>query len=340
MTTYIVSLSPHEKGPLSTEKIMWGVVLALLPSFGFAAYFFGIRAIVVTLVAAITCILTELIIQKYLMKTTVTALDGSAAITGILLAFNVPSSIPLWEIVVGAVFAIAIGKMAFGGLGRNPFNPALLGRAFMLASFPVDMTTWPIPVKTQWLWNMGKTVDGTTAATPLGFLKEGVKMGDSVGALAANRPELFDYLNLFVGNVGGCIGEVSALAILIGGIYLMYRKIISWHIPVFYLAALALITGIFWLSDPAKYADPLFHILAGGAMLGAWFMATDMVTSPMTAKGQIIFAVCGGLLCGLIRLFGSFPEGCSYSILIMNAFVPLIDKYVKPTRFGKEVNYA
>jgi len=340
MTRYIVSLSPHEKGPLSTEKIMWGVVLALLPSFGFAAYFFGIRAIVVTLVATIACILTEFVIQKYLMKTTVTAFDGSAAVTGILLAFNVPSSIPLWEIVAGSVFAIAIGKMAFGGLGRNPFNPALLGRAFMLASFPVDMTTWPIPVKTQWLWTMGKTVDGTTAATPLGFLKEGVKMGDSVGALATNRPELFDYFNLFIGNVGGCIGEVSALAILIGGGYLVYNKIISWHIPVFYLLALALITGIFWLVDPTKYADPLFHVLAGGAMLGAWFMATDMVTSPMTVKGQIIFAVCGGLLCGLIRLFGSFPEGCSYSILIMNAFVPLIDKYVKPTRFGKEVNYG
>jgi len=340
MSRYIVSLSPHEKGPLSTEKIMWGVVLALLPSFGFAAYFFGIRAIVVTLVATIACILTEFVIQKYLMKTTVTAFDGSAAVTGILLAFNVPSSIPLWEIIVGAVFAIAIGKMAFGGLGRNPFNPALLGRAFMLASFPVDMTTWPIPVKTQWLWEMGKNIDGTTAATPLGFMKEGLKMGKDIPALMNISPERFDYLNLFIGNIGGCIGEVSAFAIILGGIYLLYKKIITWHIPIFYLGGLALITSIFWIMDSTKYADPLFHLLAGGAMLGAWFMATDMVTSPMTVKGQIVFAVCGGLLCGLIRIFGSFPEGCSYSILIMNAFVPLIDKYVKPTRFGKEVNYG
>ncbi|HNT29123.1 MAG TPA: RnfABCDGE type electron transport complex subunit D [bacterium] len=340
MSNTIVSLSPHAKGPLSTEKVMWGVVIALLPSFAFSAYFFGIRAIVVTLVATIACILTEFVIQKYLMRTTVTAFDGSAAITGILLAFNVPSSIPIWQMVLGAVFAIAIGKMVFGGLGRNPFNPALLGRAFMLASFPVDMTTWPIPVKTQWLWEMGKKVDGTTAATPLGFFKEGIKMGGSMGDLVAQRPELYDYFNLFIGNVGGCIGEVSSFAILLGGIYLLYKKIITWHIPVFYLGGLALITGIFWWMEPAKYADPLFHLFAGGAMLGAWFMATDMVTSPMTVKGQILFAVCGGLLCGLIRLFGAFPEGCSYSILIMNAFVPLIDKYIKPTRFGKEVNYG
>jgi electron transport complex protein RnfD len=274
------------------------------------------------------------------MKTTVTAFDGSAAITGILLAFNVPSSIPIWEVVLGAVFAIAIGKMVFGGLGRNPFNPALLGRAFMLVSFPVDMTTWPIPVTTQWLWDMGKAVDGTTAATPLGYLKEGVKMGESVTSLVAASPERFDYFNLFIGNVGGCIGEASAFAILLGGIYLLYKKIITWHIPVFYLGGLALITGVLWAMDPTKYADPLFHILAGGAMLGAWFMATDMVTSPMTVKGQIVFALCGGLLCGLIRIFGGYPEGCSYSILIMNAFVPLIDKYIKPTRFGKEVNYG
>ncbi len=340
MSNYIVSLSPHAKGPLTTEKVMWGVVIALMPSFAFSAYYFGIRGIVVTLVATIACILTEFVIQKYLMKTTVTAFDGSAAITGLLLAFNVPSSIPIWEVILGAVFAIAIGKMVFGGLGRNPFNPALLGRAFMLASFPVDMTTWPKPVTTQWLWNMGASVDGTTAATPLGYLKEGVKMGESVTNLVAASPERFDHFNLFIGNVGGCIGEVSAFAILLGGIYMLYRKIITWHIPVFYLGGLALITGIFWAMDPTKYADPLFHLLAGGAMLGAWFMATDMVTSPMTVKGQILFAVCGGLLCGLIRMFGAFPEGCSYSILIMNAFVPLIDKYIKPTRFGKEVNYG
>ncbi len=338
--SYVVSLSPHEKGTFTVEKVMWGVVIALIPSFLFSLYFFGIRAFVVTAVAMIVCILTEYGIQKFMMKTKVTAFDGSAAITGILLAFNVPSSIPLWEIIIGSFFSIAIGKMVFGGLGKNPFNPALIGRAFMLASFPVDMTSWPKPIETQWLWNMGKAVDGTTAATPLGILKEGVKMGETVPQLADKFPASFDYFNLFIGNVGGCIGEVSAFAIILGGIYMMYKKIITWHIPVFYLASIALFTGIFWLIDPSKYADPLFHILAGGVMLGGFFMMTDMVTSPMTIKGQIIFAISAGVLCGAIRLFGGYPEGCSYSILIMNAFVPLIDKYVKPVRFGKEVNYG
>lgn len=327
-----ISLSPHQKGDLDVEKIMWGVIIALLPALAASVYFYGFSAIKVVLIGMVSCIALEYLIQKFVLKTKVTAFDGSAAITGLLLAFNVPANIPYWQLLIGAVAAIGIAKMAFGGLGKNPFNPALVGRAFMLASFPVQMTTWPLPLHR--IWELG--ADAVSTATPLGILKEGVREGIPAAELMDKMPSYFD---MFIGNVAGCIGEVSALAIIIGGIYLLSRKIITFHIPVFYLLSLAGFTAVFWLLNPAKYADPLFHILTGGAMLGAWFMATDMVTSPMSHKGQIVFAVAGGILCGAIRLFGSYPEGCSYSILIMNAFVPLIDKYIKPKRFGKEVNY-
>ncbi|MCP5104478.1 MAG: RnfABCDGE type electron transport complex subunit D [bacterium] len=320
----LISLSPHEKGDENVEKIMWGVVIALAPAFLASVYFYGLHAVRVVVLAVLFCIGIEYVAQKFILKIKVTAFDGSAAITGLLLAFNVPSSIPWWQLLVGSAAAIGIAKMAFGGLGKNPFNPALVGRAFMLASFPVQMTTWPVPLKN--LWSLG--ADAVTSATPLGVLAD------------KGPADLPGYMDLFLGSIGGCIGEISALAILIGGIYMIVRKVITWHIPVFYLLSLAGFSGVLWLVDPSKYADPLFHLLAGGAMLGAWFMATDMVTSPMSVKGQIIFAVCGGILCGAIRLFGSYPEGCSYSILIMNAFVPLIDKFAKPKRFGREVNYG
>lgn len=331
-----ISLSPHEKGDLSVEKIMWGVVIALIPSFGMSVYYFGFDAIKVVLLAVVFCVAIEFLIQKFVLKSDVTAMDGSAVITGILLAYNVPSNIPVWQLFAGSVVAIGVSKMAFGGLGKNPFNPALVGRAFMLASFPVEMTTWPKPLSN--IWDMG--ADAVTSATPLGRLAEGGV--NSLGKVADAVPPLepVSYMDLFIGNVGGALGEISAAAILIGGIYMLFRKIITWHIPVFYLLSLAGFSAVLWLIDPSKYADPLFHLLAGGAMLGAWFMATDMVTSPMSVKGQIIFAIAGGILCGAIRIFGSYPEGCSYSILIMNAFVPIIDKYSKPKRFGKEVNYG
>lgn len=329
----MVSLSPHEKGDQQVEKIMWGVMIALIPALAFSVIFYGLQALRVVVLTMIFCMGTEYLIQKFLLKIKITAFDGSAAITGILLAFNVPSGVPWWQLLAGSIIAIGVSKMAFGGLGNNPFNPALVGRAFMLASFPVQMTTWPIPMKN--LWVLGS--DAITSATPLGILKEGVRAGKTITELSNHLPNYFD---MFIGNMGGCIGEISALAIIIGGIYMLYRKIISWHIPVFYLGSLAGFTGIFWLVNPEKFADPIFHLLMGGAMLGAWFMATDMVTSPMSVKGQIIFAIFGGVLCGAIRIFGSYPEGCSYSILIMNAFVPLIDKYIKPKRFGTEVNYV
>jgi len=320
----VVSLSPHQKGDFQVDKIMWGVVIALVPSFLASVYFYGINAIKVVVLAMVFCIGIEWVVQKFVTKEKVTAFDGSAAITGLLLAFNVPSTIPWWQLLAGSAIAIGVAKMAFGGLGKNPFNPALVGRAFMLASFPVQMTTWPVPLQN--VWSFG--ADAVTSATPLGTLAEKGVAG------------LPSYMDLFIGKVGGCIGEVSALAILIGGLYMIYKKIITWHIPVFYLGSLAAFSGVLYLIDSTKYADPLFHILAGGAMLGAWFMATDMVTSPMSVKGQIIFAIGGGVLCAAIRIFGSYPEGCSYSILIMNAFVPLIDKYVKPKQFGTEVNYG
>jgi electron transport complex protein RnfD len=332
MKALIISFSPHEKGTLTTDNIMWNVVLALMPAFLSSIYFYGIRAIVVTGVAMLACMLIQYLIERFLLCSEIEALDGSAAITGMLLAFNLPSGIPLWQVVIGSIVAIGIAKMPFGGIGKNPFNPALIGRAFMLVSFPVDMTTWPLPEKTPWLWN----ADVITGATPLGVLKENIQ-SLPYSQLSNQLPSHFD---MFLGTVGGCIGETSALALLLGGGYLLYKKIISWHIPVFYLGTLFVFTAMFSLINPDQYADPLFHVLAGGAVLGAVYMATDMVTSPMTRKGQIIFAVGGGLLCGLIRLFGAFPEGCSYSILIMNAFVPLIDKYTKPQRFGKEVNFG
>jgi electron transport complex protein RnfD len=320
----VVSLSPHEKGDLNVEKVMWGVVIALVPAFLASVYFYGFNAVKVVVLAMVFCIGIEYLIQKFMLKQEITAFDGSAAVTGLLLAFNVPSGVPWWQLLIGSAAAIGVAKMAFGGLGKNPFNPALVGRAFMLASFPVEMTTWPKPMEK--IWSFG--VDAVTGATPLGVLAE------------QGPADLPGYMDLFLGKVGGCIGEVSAVAIIIGGIYMLYKKIITWHIPVYYLLSLAGFTGLLYLIDASKYADPLFHLLAGGAMLGAWFMATDMVTSPMSVKGQIIFAVGGGILCGAIRIFGSYPEGCSYSILIMNAFVPLIDKYAKPRRFGKEVNYG
>ena len=319
-----VSLSPHEKGHLTTNKIMWLVCAALIPSFISALYNFGIRALVVVAASLVFCVGIEYLIQKFLLKTKVTICDGSAAVTGLLLAFNMPSSIPLWQLFIGALVAIGIAKMAFGGLGKNPFNPALVGRAFLLISFPVSMTTWPQPGITRFVWN----VDAMTAATPLGNIK----------LHAFNQ--LPDYWDLFIGTVGGSLGETSALAILLGGLFLIYKKIISWHIPFFFLATILVFTGIAWLVNPEAFVNPLYHILGGGVMLGAFFMLTDMVTSPMNPKGQIIFAIGAGIICSCIRLWGAYPEGCMFSILIMNAFVPLIDKYIKPKRFGSEVNYG
>lgn len=315
-----VSLSPHIQSRESVAKVMWTVNMALLPALAVSVYNFGIRVLAIMAVSVIAAVLTEWLITRFMFKREPTISDGSAVLTGLLLSFNVPSNIPLWMIAVGSIFAIGVGKMAFGGLGHNPFNPAFVGRAFMLASWGQAMTSWPEVTHKVLSWG---GADAVTAATPLGQLAE--------GTAPAKLPHLID---LFLGSTGGSMGEISALAILIGGLYLLYRKIITWEVPVLFITSLGIFTGIFWLIDPNTYADPMFHILAGGVMLGAWFMATDMVTSPMTFRGRVIFAVSAGVLTGIIRLFGSYPEGVSYAILIMNAFTPIIDKYVLPRRFG------
>jgi electron transport complex protein RnfD len=324
-----VSPSPHQQSPETTRKLMLGVVIALLPALAASIYYFGMGAIIVTLTSVLSCVAVEYLIQKFILKTKPSVSDGSAVVTGLLLAFNVPSNLPVLIIIIGAIVAIGVAKMTFGGLGNNPFNPALVGRVFLLISFPVRMTSWPVPSG----FHTNYT-DAVTGATPLGILSEGVKNGEAVSALMDKIPS---HMQMFYGRMGGSMGEVAALALIIGGIYLLLRKIISWHIPVSILVTVTLFTGIMWLIDPTKYADPVFHLLTGGLMLGAIFMATDYVTSPMTHKGMIIYGAGIGVITVLIRNWGAYPEGVSFAILIMNAFVPLLNMYIKPRRFGKEV---
>jgi electron transport complex protein RnfD len=269
----------------------------------------------------------EWAISKYMLKRTPTISDGSAILTGLLLGFNLPSNLPIWIILIGALVAIGIGKMTFGGLGCNPFNPALVGRCFLLVSFPAQMTSWP--VVGQW----SSYVDATTGATPLSIMKVAIKTGD-----ASVLEQLPSSLNLLLGNVteggAGTIGEICALALLIGLAYMLWKKIITWHIPVSIIVTVAVFAGIMHVVDPSIYPSPEYHLLSGGLMLGAIFMATDYVTSPMNHRGQLVYGVCIGLITMVIRLWGSYPEGMSFAIFIMNAFVPLINTYVKPQRFS------
>ncbi|WP_372800681.1 RnfABCDGE type electron transport complex subunit D [Lutibacter sp.] len=325
----IISASPHVHSDRTSKKLMYDVVIALIPAFLVSLYVFGIRAFIVTAVAIISCLLFEYLIQKYLMKTKVTIGDGSALLTGILLAFNLPSGLPIWMIVIGSLVAIGIAKLSFGGLGFNIFNPALVGRVFLLVSFPVQMTMWPTAVE-----NNTTIADAVTGATPLGVIKEGLMFGDTMSTIATKIPSTVE---LFLGLTGGSIGEMSSLALLIGGMYLIIRKVITWHIPITMLVTMAVMTGIFWMVNPEQYANPLIHILSGGALLGAFFMATDLVTSPVTKKGMIVFAIGIAVITVVIRLFGAYPEGVSFAILIMNAFVPLINTYFKPRRFGSKI---
>ena len=322
-----VSGSPHVHGTETVKKIMWSVVIALLPALVVSVYYFGLLVLILTLVSIATCVLVEFLIQRFMLKENVSVTDGSAVITGLLLAFNVPANLPVWILMIGAFVAIAIAKMPFGGLGKNPFNPALVGRVFLLISFPVQMTTWPKPTP---VWSLG--ADVITGPTPLGILKEGVKNGQAVGDLMNEMPT---YVNLLLGQMGGSFGEVSAIALLIGAIFLLIRKVITWEIPVAFLLTAFLFSGIFYLVDPSTYANPCFHLVTGGMMLGACFMATDMVTSPTSRWDMIVFGVGCGLLTIIIRLFGAYPEGVSFAILIMNAFVPLINKGFKPRTYAK-----
>ena len=318
-----ISPSPHVHTSDSVNKIMYRVILALVPALAWSVFMFGFEAIRVTLLAVAACMAFEFLIQKFLLKEVPQITDGSAALTGILLAFNVPASLPSWIIIVGALVAIGVGKLSFGGIGNNPFNPALVGRVFLLISFPVQMTSWPV--------NLHASIDAITTATPLSLLKEGVKAGQPVSEIMHNLPTNID---LLYGNMSGSLGEISALFLLLGFAYMLWKKVITWHIPVFILGTIFIFQGILWMMNPEKFIEPLFQLLTGGAMLGAIFMATDMVTSPMTVKGQLIFGVGIAVLTVLIRNFGAYPEGISFAILIMNGFTPLINAYIKPKRFG------
>jgi Na+-translocating ferredoxin:NAD+ oxidoreductase subunit D len=327
-----VSPSPHVYGEDNVKKLMHGVLYALLPALFVSVYFFGIGALMVTLISIGACLGFEYLIQKYMMKATPSISDGSAMITGLLLAFNLPSNLPWWIIIIGALAAIGVGKLSFGGLGNNPFNPALVGRVFLMISFPVQMTSWPEPVITRLHYT-----DAVTGATPLAIIKEGLNSGVPMSQLAEKIP---GYADMFMGYLGGSIGEISVLALLAGGIYMLVKKIITWHIPASILLTVIVFTGIMWMMNPYDNADPVFHVLTGGLMLGALFMATDYVTSPMTPKGMWIFGIGIGIITVTIRVFGAYPEGVSFAILIMNAFVPLINKSVKPKRFGEETKHG
>lgn len=318
MALLTVSGSPHIQSQETTKSVMWTVVIALLPALLVGIYYFGIDALMVTLTAVASCIIFEWAIQKYLLKGKQSINDGSAIITGMLLAFNLPSSVPLWIVAIGSLVAIGIGKMSYGGLGKNPFNPALVGRVFLFLSFPtkVAISEWPLPKP---IFGGSTITDTLTGPTPL---------------MAIKNHQALDLWDMFIGATGGSLGEVSAIAIILGGLFMLLRKVITWHIPVAYLGSAGIFAWILWLANPSEFVNPLYHLLAGGIMLGAVFMATDMVTSPISRKGQLIFGAGCGLLTITFRQFGPMPEGASFAILIMNAITPLINKAFKPKRFG------
>ena len=319
----VISLSPHVHSGDSVQKNMYGVCIALVPALVASLCFFGLGAAIVMLASVASCVCFEWAITRFILgRKQLTICDGSAVLTGMLLGFNLPSNLPLWIIVIGALVAIGVGKLTFGGLGQNPFNPALVGRVFLLISFPVQMTSWPLSGQ------MGY-VDAETGATPLALMKLAIKEGDT-----SYLDQLPSSLDMLLGQTGGSLGEVSALCLLLGCCFMLWRKIITWHSPVSILATVFVLAGLFHLIDPT-YANPVQVILSGGLVLGACFMATDYVTSPMTARGQLIYGVAIGVLTVLIRDFGSYPEGMSFAILIMNGFTPLINTYVKPKRFGE-----
>lgn len=330
MGKLIVSLSPHAHGTDSVERNMYGVIIALVPALITSFIFFGIGSAIVCATSIIACVVFEWAINKCLLKNKNNSIaDGSAILTGLLLGFNLPSNLPIWIIIIGALVAIGVGKMTFGGLGCNLFNPALVGRCFLLVSFPAQMTSWPVPGQ------LTAYTDATTAATPLSIMKVAIKEGDS--SILEQLPDSFSLLLGNTYNLGsGCIGEISALALIIGLVFMLWRKIITWHIPISIIATVFILSGIMHLTD-SSYANPFAVIFSGGLMLGAIFMATDYVTSPMNSRGQLVYGVCIGFLTIVIRNWGAYPEGMSFAILIMNAFTPLINTYIKPKRFGEVV---
>ena len=321
MDKLIVSPSPHLHTKTSTKSLMRDVVIALLPAVAVSVLFYGWSELLVLGVSVASCVLLEYLITKYLLKKPCTVGDWSAVITGVLLALNLPATTPFWVVLIGAVVAIGVAKMTFGGLGQNLFNPALVGRVFLLISFPTYMTDWTKPQG----FITNSIVDAYSGATPLGIAK----------GFGPEATEAMDYLNMLFLNIGGSAGELSAIALLIGFAYLLIRRVIRPYITLSIIATVAVFSGIFWAINPAEYTDPLFNILSGGLLLGAIFMATDYVTSPMSTWGGVVFGVGIGLITMLIRYFGAYPEGVSFAILIMNSVVPLLNKWFHTKKYGR-----
>ena len=328
MKKLLVSPSPHIHGKDNTKSLMRDGVFALLPTVAVSIYCFGLSALKLALVGVLACVAVEYVIAKFMLKTKVTICDYSAVITGLLLALNVPINTPWWVVVIGSIVAIGVAKMTFGGLGQNLFNPALVGRVFLLISFPVIMTDWSTPESI-----FGFAFDGVSGATPLGIVKEGLAQGMTLSQIYAEHN--FSYAQMLFTRIGSA-GEISAIALLLGFVYLLVRRVIRPHITLSIWGTVFVFSGILWLCNPEQFTDPIFNLLTGGMLLGSIFMATDYVTSPMEPKGMVIFGVGIGIITILIREFGAYPEGISFAILIMNATVPLINMFCKPKRFGKE----
>lgn len=323
----IVSPAPHIHSPLSTKILMRDVVIALMPAVIVSIIFYGWQELVVLGVSVGSCILIEYLVAKYLLKSSCTITDWSAGVTGLLLALNLPYTTPWWVVLIGAVIAIGVAKMTFGGIGQNVFNPALAGRVFLLVSFPTYMTAWKTP---SGLFG----VDAVSGATPLGLIKEGLLQGNSIHEIMAK--EGISYSDMVFANLGGSVGELSAIALLAGFVYLLVRKVIRPHITLAIWGTVILTSLIFWLAAPERFTDPLFNMLTGGMLLGSCFMATDYVTSPMSVKGGIIFGIGIGFITMMIRYFGSYPEGMSFAILIMNSTVPLLNMWFHQKKYGRK----
>lgn len=328
-TQYVVSTNPHTHSGASVQRIMLDVIIALIPALLLSFHYFGWHAVRLVTVCVVGCVATEALCRK-MMGRDLGITDLSAVVTGLLLAFNLPPSLPSGMALVGCVFAIAVAKQIFGGIGYNPFNPALIGRVAMLISFPVAMTKWQAPLNDA-RWAALTWVDKTTTATPLGLVKTAMSMDQAAPVTSFDNHTMLNYL---MGNMGGCIGEISALALIIGGAYLLWRRVIRWHIPVAYIATVAVCAGLLRWLHPESNMPVLFHLLSGGLMLGAIFMATDMVTSPLTKRGMLVFGAGCGLLTMVIRRWGGYPEGVSFAIILMNAVTPLINRATRPRVFG------
>lgn len=327
MNRLLVSPAPHIHAAVSTKSLMRDVVIALLPAVIVSVVFYGLGEIVVLGTSVVSCILVEYLITKFLLKKPSTVCDYSAVVTGILLALNLPYTTPWWVVFIGALFAVGVVKMTFGGLGQNIFNPAIAGRVFLLVSFPAYMTNWQMPGG---LFG----VDAVSGATPLGLINEGIMNGQTVPEIMSANG--LSYSQMLFANIGGSVGEISALALLAGFVYLLVRKVIRPHITLSIWATVALVSLVFWLASPDRFTDPLFNLLSGGMILGSCFMATDYVTSPMSVKGGIVYGIGIGFITLMIRYFGSYPEGMSFAILIMNSTVPLINMWFHQKKYGRK----